>query len=847
MTARESRRAGPRAETGPDENGTPTASAPPPSVPRGRDWLRNHCWLREDGSLAFVHYKVKSGGFRYCHPCTEARCPEHPDAKPPSRGWCYKEPAEAAGMLWDMPALAKTLANDGDVLWCAGEKDAIAVAAYLRRQRARNACATSVHQGETEQRPVTAQQIALFEDFAGKVILYLDRDTTGLKHALDRFRKLRAIRVNVVIKALPGELIAGEGEHNDISDHLAAGGDLAGLREVTEDELRAALEAASPNGTRRHTRRADAGDAGPAESAAGEEVTAKLAAFLKALRTANPEAQRHVSGGKTYWTCPLADELHSRGDQRPSFNVEPGRDGGLVLACSCAPGGGETGEPHTEWVERVLDKLGLDWDAVSPPGEVIQESKFLRNDTGNAELLRSLHGDDLAWVPEREKWFAWDGHCWAARPSVLNAMVGDMITARHAEAKALLDPKARQAAKFWAVSCGNDVKIKAMLRRLAEMEGMSRSAACFDRNPRLLAFANGTLELDDDGVEFREHRREDYITVMVPRNYKPEAKSRHWQQFLARFVPGKANREYLQQLAGYSLAGENDQRKLIFVAGPTSTGKTTLINVFMEALGKGTAGTFQLSMFRVKRDDAPRPDILKAMTRRMIFAEEASGDWKLNAEQVKAMTGKTTTEARGMRSNEFVERVPAFTPWIATNEAPEIRGADMATQKRLIGFPLREQVTLDDDDSDWITRLGSADYEAVLAWMVHGWALYREHGLEQMPEAVARETAELREAVSPLDQFIAERCEVDNFPKSERNENNKDCYRDFSTMLYDTFREWWIDSGRRPSDVLSSDQFKAALTAAGFGSGQPKWDKQNRKMARLRYGLRRRELGEEGP
>ncbi len=729
-------------------------------------------------------------------------------------------PAEAAGLLWDMPALTAVLDSGGDVLWAAGEKDAMAVTTYLRDAGVPSEAAigTSFYQGEGH--PVTDAQLALFKDFEGQVILYFDRDLPGLRDVLMRFRALRARNVRVIIKAIPGDLVAAEGEPNDISDYLLAGGSLADCERVRARTIREVIEELTGRPESAGRRVPPGENNGDTDDAAAAE---QLASFVAAMRDANPELRGKRSGDRTYYTCPLAEELHQRGDVRPSFNVRPGERGGLVLACSC-PGGAAGGEEHTTWVERVLDKLGLDWDAISPPAEVTVGSEFPRNDKGNALLLKSLHGDDLAWVPEKAEWYGWDEESrrWTSRPDVTDVMVDDMIAARKAEARAMRDPKAKGVALSWAVSCGNDAKIQAMLRRLAPMPGMSRSAASFDANPEVIQFTNGTLELDDNGLEFRETDKADYCTAVVPSAYKPQARSRHWQQFLTRFVPDKACREYLQALCGYSLLGENNQRKLIFVVGPTSTGKTTFINVIQAALGSALAGTFQLSMLRTKRDDAPRPDILKAMTRRVIFAEEASSEWNLHADNIKQLTSHGRIEARGMRSNIFTERIPAFTPWIATNELPEVRHADSATKKRLIAFPFREQVTLDDDDSDWITRLTEHDLEGVLAWMVEGWRLYRDRGIEQMPQPVAEATEELRSSLSPVDTFLADMTE---------ETPGKGI---FGGELYEHFELWWEKEGHRRGDILTRSAFGRALTDRGYPA-------KHTNRGSLRMGLKMRE------
>lgn len=336
------------------QDGTPPA--------RTRRVIRTHSWLREDGSVAFGHRKYSNGRWSYPHPAPGGHCAEHGPVEN-GRRVCHRKPAEADRLLWGMPRLAKVRANSGDILWTAGEKDAEAVTAALAEAGVPEdaAVATSVHQGEGH--PITNGQLALLDGFAGKVILYFDRDLTGVPDVLARAASLREREIRYVIKTFADKPIVPKGElPNDISDYLAAGGELAACREVSEAELTAALGAASPTGTRGRTRRADVSHAGPTEDTADDDAGEQLAAFLAALRAANPDLRERRAGDRTYYTCPLPDHE----DRNPSFNVRPRDSGGLLLVCSC-PGGGASGDEHSEWVEAVLDALGLEWDAVSPP------------------------------------------------------------------------------------------------------------------------------------------------------------------------------------------------------------------------------------------------------------------------------------------------------------------------------------------------------------------------------------------------------------------------------------------------------------------------------------------------
>jgi putative DNA primase/helicase len=459
--------------------------------------------------------------------------------------------------------------------------------------------------------------------------------------------------------------------------------------------------------------------------------------------------------------------------------------------------------PESAEVSTTADLWADEDEEEEEEDEVVAAQDFARNDTGNADLLHELHGTDIAWIPDLAEWFCWNGNYWRADAGRLDGFCRDVGAERRRAARAAKG-KAAEALASFAVSCGNDARIQAMLRRAASRQ--TRRAVEFDADPSLLVVRNGTIELGAAGVRFREHRQADLITAVTTTLYDPAAQSDLWDDFLGRFVPDKGCQDYLQRLAGYSLLGANPQRVLIFLIGPTSTGKTTFVSLMQKTLGRALSGTFSLAMFRSKRDDAPRPDILKAMTRRMIFAEEASSEWNLHADTIKQVTSHGQIEARGMRSNLFVERMPLFTPWIATNDLPEIRHADSAVKRRLIAFPFRQQVVSDQDDHGFIERIGPADRAAILAWLVRGYEAYCRKLLNAMPPAVSAETEHVRMSVSPYDQFLADRCETGAG------------FETASAELYSDFENWWTTEGLRGQDKPTQTAFGRALADRGFES-----------------------------
>ncbi len=286
-----------------------------------------------------------------------------------------------------------------------------------------------------------------------------------------------------------------------------------------------------------------------------------------------------------------------------------------------------------------------------------------------------------------------------------------------------------------------------------------QTAKAFNHNRRLLVCRNKTIELLDAGPLVRGNRRSDMSTMFCDTLWDDSAHSELWDKFLATVVPGGMH-DWLQRVVGMSLSGRVEDRMLLFVHGPTASGKTTFLQIIAQTLGM-YAGSFGMSLLREKSDEGGRPDVIDAMHKRFIFASETSSEHRLHKDMIKRATGGDALTARKLHGNEIIRDVPEFTAWIATNDIPTIEGADIATWERLICIPFPN--TVSHADRLPYAQLLSTDEgrSAVLRWCVDGWRRYREEGtVRDMPEEVVEATMKLREGLSELDVFLAECCVI---------------------------------------------------------------------------------------
>lgn len=506
-----------------------------------------------------------------------------------------------------------------------------------------------------------------------------------------------------------------------------------------------------------------------------------------------------------------------------------------VDPCAGLSGAGGTGGRTRRRRKAGEARAGLD-EGVGRAAAGSTAFDYVRDDGGNAQRLQRRLDGGAVWALGQGIWYLFDSDTGLWRPDIdgleIKREALSMVRDMAAEAEYIEDTKARGEFLKFVRSSGNAGKLEAAIRVASTLRGMAVGAHMFDANPRTLVCANGVLELGRESgagaISFRPTSREDYATISTGVRYVEGAVSGDWDKFLDRFLPDPEVRTWAQKLAGYSLYGGNPSRVLAICKGPTSSGKTTFVNVLAAALG-GYAGVFSLSLFRDNQDERSRPDIVAALPRRLIYTEETSGAWKLHADQIKRSTGSGVWSARVPFAKVYVERLPAFVPWIATNNPPTIEGADAALRKRIRAVPFLHQIPAADDDPFFGERLMRPEaLEAILAWVVAGWGLYLDdETLTDMPDAAAKMALELMNEFSELDECLAEICDFEASASCE------------SGALYAAYLLWHGENGEEKGR-LSANAFGRALSNKGI-ERDTVWSPDAGKATKVRIGVRLRE------
>jgi putative DNA primase/helicase len=438
------------------------------------------------------------------------------------------------------------------------------------------------------------------------------------------------------------------------------------------------------------------------------------------------------------------------------------------------------------------------------------------DDFGNAQRLVSRYADRLRWVVDNEKWAVYDQDTGLWAPRGADARAGGLARkvvermeseeeGHYSTEAGTGSPKERSKRddwRKWVKTNRKHAAVQAMLAQAKTKKTLHARLADFDANRDVLHCTNGVLDLQTFALA--PHSPAWMCTLSTQTYYLPDARHEMWEAYLDLFLPDSELRAFVQRVLGYCLLDGNPERLLLLVNGKTSTGKSTLNEMMLAALG-GYARPFNLSMLRANQDEKPRADIAEVLNCRYVSAVEASNQWRLHADQIKRITGGDMLAARFPYDRVATVRVPAYVPFIFTNAVPSITGRDQALDRRLLVLPFNQSVPASADNARARSDMtqNPATRAAFLAWVVDGLKAYRANGLDPIPDAVRASTEAARREYSDLDRFLYDRCEFGEDKVA------------LPAELYDAYFKWSHLNGNEDRDILTGTLFGLALNALG--------------------------------
>lgn len=429
-----------------------------------------------------------------------------------------------------------------------------------------------------------------------------------------------------------------------------------------------------------------------------------------------------------------------------------------------------------------------------------------RSDTGNAECLAQLFGDDLRYCHTRKKWLTWDGSRWALDEgsAITHRNMIAVVRARFRACDSITDLEQRKKAASWCVGCESTNKLEAALRTATRLQAFSTTIERWDGHHLIGAALGATLDLHT--VVHRVVRREDYLTMQLGATYDPDATCPRWIQFLDEvFLSNAELIAYIQRAVGYCLTGDTREQKLFLCFGPGANGKSVFLEILTALLGDYAANA-SFETFDANRRNESSNDLAALRGKRLVTVIETEEGRRLAEARVKSVTGQDPITCRFLYGEFFTYR-PTYKIWLAMNHLPVIRGTEKGIWRRIELIPFKADFEGREDKT--LAAQLRAELDGILQWAMEGLRLWWQRGLDT-PATVKQATKQYRDDSDQIGRWVADRCVVvSNVFLS-------------SAIGYKNYETWCKDVGE---DAVSQNKWSRRMNEKGF---QPNPDTSKR-------------------
>lgn len=437
-------------------------------------------------------------------------------------------------------------------------------------------------------------------------------------------------------------------------------------------------------------------------------------------------------------------------------------------------------------IAKALTPVSSDSGHPLALGDMHPESnpRYGWNDIGSGNLFADRFKDIARFVPERKKWFVYNGKIWEADTGNLKVMELCKRMANELVVYALGLPEGdirdryRSFVERWQLRRNREI----ILKDASSVYPVGLSE--FDKDPWVFNCQNGTLNLRTR--EFHPHSAADMLTELAGVSYDPAARCDRWERFMDEIMCGDAERVlFLQKAFGYSLTGDTSEECFFLLFGATTrNGKSTAVETIMRLLGSyaRSAKPDTIAMSKQPRGGAPSEDIARLAGARIVNIAEPEKGLVLSSALVKTLTGGDTVNARFLNENSFEFR-PQFKLFVNTNYLPQITDITLFSSGRVKVVPFERHFTAAEQDRGLKRELGAADsLSGILNWCLDGLRLFQELGL-QPPQSVINATDQYRLDSDKIARFI-----------SDEMEEGRD-YEVRTSEAYERYKSWCIRNG----------------------------------------------------
>ncbi|MFM9603574.1 phage/plasmid primase, P4 family [Streptomyces turgidiscabies] len=336
---------------------------------------------------------------------------------------------------------------------------------------------------------------------------------------------------------------------------------------------------------------------------------------------------------------------------------------------------------------------------------------------GVARVFEEKHGQEFRHSPGLG-WLAWDGRRWKydeKKPKqkvheITDDLLNDIGSLAQGNASAALG-----WSQFLLDKCQSNSGINSIVSITGSLASVHVDEYEIDADPYKLLVGNGVVNLKTGELMPNDPRH--LLMHGTNVDYDPRAECPMWLDFLAWAFNGNLDMiEYIQDMFGTILIGNNRHQVAFFLYGPGQSGKSTIANVAHRLVGDYAIQS-ELSVFSDSNNGHNDALAQLANKRLAIFSETEEGR-SMNESMFKKFTGETTLTASFKGKTGFTFDVK-FTPLITGNHRPAVK-FDSGVKRRIKVIEFMNVISDADKDPDLVEKMFANEGPGILAWAVQG-------------------------------------------------------------------------------------------------------------------------------
>ena len=282
---------------------------------------------------------------------------------------------------------------------------------------------------------------------------------------------------------------------------------------------------------------------------------------------------------------------------------------------------------------------------------------------------------------------------------------------------------------------------------------------------------------DVDNMKLISHTPQVYSINQLNVTYRNNAQCLLWVKTLREiFEDDSARIMLLQEYFGYCLTRDTDYEKSLFLFGEGANGKSVVLYVLEELIGRENCSSIPLEKFNDMHYVARLRDKL------VNISLETNAKADVYDNMFKAIVTGDTIAADEKYGQPF-----QFKPYckllFSTNNMPRVKDKTEGYFRRLLVLPFNRQFTVNERNPKLKYKIAGSELDGIFLWALNGLNRLRERGYFEESASMRAVKDEYRKENNNVIIFVDEVCVIDAHAEVKKDE------------LYQAYHDWCFASG----------------------------------------------------